>query len=117
MSRRCVGSRRSNAMECFNTNRGLAQYIDGAVSPDESRGIEKHLSDCGRCSQKVEDYRQMRTVLRGLPRFNPSLQLQTKLTVLASRERARRVSKITVAYQWKMWRERTFARAHGTFSR
>jgi hypothetical protein len=44
--------------------------------------------------------------MRSLPRRAPSLHLKTSLKVLASRERARRLSRVSFAAKFASWRER-----------
>ena len=99
-------------MECMNTNRGLSRYVDGLSSPAERKTIERHLSRCRPCNDRAADFRHVRSALRDLPRLTPSDHLQTRLRVLASRDRVRRVTRLTFAQKWTGFRDRTRLMLH-----
>ena len=87
-------------MECLQTVRGLSRYLDGKATADERRFIEGHLVDCGSCSDALSDYRQIRGAMRSLPLRAPSQHLATNLKIIASRERSRRLTRVTFAQKW-----------------
>jgi len=93
-------------MECLNTVRGLSRYLDEMATPDERRGIESHLGACHACSDRIADHRQLRAAVKSLPRRVPSDTLATRLQVLASRERARQLTRVTFAQKWQSWHDR-----------
>jgi hypothetical protein len=84
----------------------LSRYVDDMASPEEARIIERHLDACNTCSDRVADYRQVRAAMKSMPQVVPSQHLVTRLQVLASREQARRVSRMTFAQKWESWRDR-----------
>jgi Putative zinc-finger len=45
----------------------LAEYVDGALGPEQRASVEAHLSSCRSCSEEVELARQAREGLSALP--------------------------------------------------
>jgi hypothetical protein len=81
-------------MEEFNckTVRGfLWDYTNGAVDEHERAAIDMHLDSCRECFLHRGDVRSLRSGLRHLPSVNVPAMLNTRLRVLASRDRSRRL--------------------------
>ena len=57
----------------------VTEYLDGALSPDETRRMEEHLELCGPCSAYVE---QMRTTVRLAAAATAELDLRPDRTEL-----------------------------------
>lgn len=67
-------------MSCFriDVRRRLALYVDGGVSADQSRSVERHLLDCVSCRAAVVRLRETRSLLRAMsPREAPPLDVAT----------------------------------------
>jgi hypothetical protein len=62
-----------------------------------------HLAQCPTCAQRAEQAYQLRRSLQALPAANPPAHLNTALRVLASRELARRNSRITAGAMLADW--------------
>jgi hypothetical protein len=77
-------------MASLKTARGIYRYLDGVISGQQDR----------------DDHR-LRDVMKALPRRMPSSELRIRLEVLASRERARQLARLTFSQQWSAWKERT----------
>jgi anti-sigma factor RsiW len=45
----------------------LSVYLDGETTPEESRLVAEHLSQCLRCRRRLETLNQARTAVRSLP--------------------------------------------------
>ncbi|MBI4877198.1 MAG: zf-HC2 domain-containing protein [Acidobacteria bacterium] len=76
-------------MKCQAVNRRISGYLDGILVAEERRRIEDHLAGCAVCALEAQQLAQLRTRLRALPARIPPDGLNTRLHVLASRERAR----------------------------
>jgi hypothetical protein len=66
------------------------------VDPDAAGSrpeIAAHLAQCPDCRSRSQEYRQMRSTLRHLPKRLPPARLSASLRVMASRERLRAVGK------------------------
>jgi hypothetical protein len=94
-------------MECSKSARNLSAYIDGFGTVDQQREIAQHLRVCSECAQVAEQFRSQRQAMKALPARIPPPLLDTRLRVLASRERQRRQSRLSVAHAFNAWRERT----------
>lgn len=93
-------------MECLKSTRDLSVLIDGFETGDQQREMVQHVKTCSKCADAAEQYRALRQAMRTLPARVPSSQLQTELRVLASRERERRLSRISWTHLFDTWRER-----------
>ena len=49
----------------------LSAYLDGELSAPDAIRIEAHLAGCGDCRSELEDLRQARAAVRGLPLLVP----------------------------------------------
>lgn len=78
-------------MTCKAVRASLWDYTSGIVSEDERHSIECHLSECHECVLHRGEVRSLRSGLRHLPSVNVPDLLHTRLRVLASRDRSRRL--------------------------
>jgi hypothetical protein len=78
-------------MSCKAVRESLWDYTSGILAEEERAGIESHLSDCRECVLHRVEVRSMRSGLRHLPSVNVPELLNTRLRVLASRDRSRRL--------------------------
>lgn len=73
----------------------LAEYVEGALDPEERARVEAHLSGCERCAREVDLARAARASLTGLPQLEAPAGLG-----LAVRRRARSAPGTPLA--WRM---------------
>ncbi len=45
----------------------LSGYLDGAMSRSDGRIVQRHLRHCAECRCLVDDFREVRELLSGLP--------------------------------------------------
>lgn len=79
----------SEALACGAVRQSLWDYLAGALEGPGAQAIERHLNLCRECAVHSGEIRSMRTGLRHLPAVNVPGMLETRLRVLASRERVR----------------------------
>ena len=93
-------------MECWKTTRALAAWLDDVGTEEERRDVQLHLDHCDGCAEMARQYQCVRRELNSLPPRAPSEHLKTVLKVTASKERARRVSRLSYAKAFAAWKER-----------
>lgn len=64
---------------CTGIQQQLSAYIDGALTGEERRRIEEHLSSCGKCSATLADLRKTGDLLRNLDEVEPPPWLTEKI--------------------------------------
>ncbi len=89
---------------CRSIENNLSAHVDGELSGLDRQVMLMHLAQCPSCALRSEQVYQLRRSLQALPTVNPPAQLNTALRVLASRELARRNSRVTVAAMLSDWR-------------
>ena len=52
-------------------SRQLSAYLDGELSPSESRVVTAHLADCALCREELAALRQVKGLLERLPEVEP----------------------------------------------
>jgi len=92
-------------INCRTVQAGLWEFVSGRLSAEVREAFGQHLASCGDCAARRTEIRSMRTTLKSLPAKVTTPMLQTKLRVVASRERARRVRRIDWAARMKNFRE------------
>jgi hypothetical protein len=85
--------------ECEAIERRLAAGFGGEESDAERADVLSHLNRCPACSEHTPKVRNLRWTLRSLPKRSVPTQLQTRLSVLASKE-ALRASRRSSAKAW-----------------
>jgi hypothetical protein len=91
-------------MTCERVQRKLSAFQDRSLGPETSGVIAEHMARCRECASYSEELGELRSRLRELPRFMPPARLITQLQVLASRERAYRLSHNTLPALVHYWR-------------
>jgi hypothetical protein len=76
------------SIKCHQARRFSAGYIDGRLRSDQRLGVKDHLAACAACSSYFEQIVLIRSTMAQLSQPTVPAQLQTKLQVIASRERA-----------------------------
>ena len=69
----------------------LAEYVEGALDPEEGARVEAHLSGCDRCAREVDLARAARASLTGLPQLDApaGLGLEVRRSVRARPDSSR----------------------------
>jgi hypothetical protein len=80
-----------NDLNCKTVRSALWDYTSGIVDEATREGIDRHLDECQECVLHRGEVRSLRSGLRHLPSVYVPGMLETKLRVLASRDRARRI--------------------------
>jgi anti-sigma factor RsiW len=94
-------------MECVTITRNLPAYLDGRDSDEERRIVAAHLAACPECAATVSQHAVVRERLRHMPVRTPGDQLRTQLQVIASKEQARRVRRVSFKNAFAAWRDRS----------
>jgi hypothetical protein len=78
-------------LNCKSVRGALWDYTSGAVEDHEREALDRHLDECRECVLHRGEVRSLRSGLRHLPSMNVPPMLNTRLRVLASRDRSRRL--------------------------
>jgi hypothetical protein len=78
-------------LNCKAIRSSLWDYTSGIIDERERAAIDFHLSECRECALHRGEVRSLRSGLRHLPSLNVPELLNTRLRVLASRDRSRRL--------------------------
>ena len=57
--------------ECESIRPLISAYMDGELTPEETRALHAHLAECAACSDLFDEYRDLRDQLRHLPPTPP----------------------------------------------
>ncbi len=79
-------------LACWRAGRKLSAYADRSLAGAARESVTAHLAECGECAARAEKLVQAREMLRTLGHVKAPRELTTSLRIIASRERARRVS-------------------------
>lgn len=93
-------------MNCHGVERNLSAYMDGLLSGHECDEIAAHLTRCGRCAARSQQFQQVRMTLRRMPQAKAPDGLSFRLRVLASRELARTRAMGASGSQAALWIDR-----------
>jgi hypothetical protein len=91
-------------MSCENVQPLISSLVDRRVAGKQREEALAHLDTCRACSAEFESLQIQRAALRSLAAPIVPGVLQDRLKVLASHERARRLSRITWAARFAHWR-------------
>jgi hypothetical protein len=80
-----------NELNCNTVRSSLWDYTSGTIDESDRAEIESHLSECRDCVLRRGEVRSLRQGLRHLPVPGVPELLNTRLRVLASRDRSRRL--------------------------
>ncbi len=50
----------------------LTAYFDGELSPEESRGLDAHVSQCAACAALIQEWRSIAALVASFPPLEPS---------------------------------------------
>ena len=62
----------SSQKHCAAIESKLIAFLDGRASPGERLAVEEHLSGCGSCRLRAEEFRALWNALDDLPEVSPS---------------------------------------------
>ena len=91
-------------MSCENVQPLISSLIDRRVAASQRDEALAHLETCRACSVEYESMRIQRSALRSLAAPSVPAMLQGRLRVLASHERARRLTRINWMARAQHWR-------------
>jgi anti-sigma factor RsiW len=77
-------------MRCTGMQNKLIEYLDGRARPAERRAVEEHLSSCGECRVRAEQFRLLSIALDDLPLLSPSPAFDASLRARIAAEPAQR---------------------------
>jgi len=83
-------------MSCENGKEQIASFLDRRITGPEREHVREHIESCRRCSSELESMQQLRHSLRTLPPPTVPAALTTRLMVVASHERQRRLARQSV---------------------
>lgn len=78
-------------MTCRSVQNSLSAHLDGCLPEERRQGVQTHLARCGECALAYEQLQGVRRALQELPVLSPPERLAVNLSVMASRERLRRL--------------------------
>ncbi|MCL4402688.1 MAG: anti-sigma factor [Acidobacteria bacterium] len=81
-------------MSCQTVQKSISAYLDGTLAGEDRNFVMRHLARCRECEARWEGVRHVHTLLRDLPVAAPPPELASRLKVVASHERARRLARI-----------------------
>jgi len=90
-------------MSCENEQQLISSLLDRRVTGEEWENAVAHVASCLTCTVAYESMQSLRTDVRGLDRAPVPEDLQASLRVLASHERVRRLSRVSMAARTQRW--------------
>lgn len=93
-------------INCRAVRSSLWDYRAGTLDQDSSLMVAAHLEGCRECNLHGSEVRSLSNGLKHLPKMNVSSLLETKLRVIASRERSRQLLRLNLAARWAELRSR-----------
>ena len=88
-------------MSCQQTHELIHGYLDSELDLVKSIEIEKHLADCGSCSQIYKGMRSLQSLVADKSlRFQPPARLEGRLRSALRREREPRSKMATLRWGW-----------------
>jgi hypothetical protein len=90
-------------MSCHTVQKFISAYLDDSLHAEERDKMAWHLARCRECAIRSDEVHRLRTMLRSIPVAAPPPSLATRLRVLASHERARRLARLTISVRLQHW--------------
>jgi anti-sigma factor RsiW len=93
-------------MSCDNVQERVSSFLDCSHAVVERENVLAHIESCSDCSAYLETRLNMRSALRSLdtPAIPPDLA--ARLSVIASHERQRQLTRVSVAARLRAWNSR-----------
>lgn len=96
----------ASPLNCKSVRSTLWDYAADTLAQNESSVVASHLRECRDCDLHRAEVRSLRTGLKSLPEKSVSPLLQTRLRVIASRERSRQALRRNLAARVAEFRSR-----------
>ena len=80
----------------------LSEFLDRLLADQERENVAAHLASCPACSARLQSFETLRATMRRMGHSPVSAALATKLRVLASHERQRQLSRVSLS-AWLMY--------------
>lgn len=87
-------------MTCGELEILLCDYLDSALSADETRGVKAHLETCAACSELVRDSRQVTAFIARVAEAEPPARLLTQILNETASGRHGRLGKARGIVAW-----------------
>jgi predicted anti-sigma-YlaC factor YlaD len=65
-------------MRCSKAHKLIGDYLEGALSPEESERLREHLEGCADCRDLLEDFQGIIDEAKELPKHEPSNRVWSK---------------------------------------
>jgi hypothetical protein len=92
-------------VNCKSVREALWDYTAGTLNATDSLLVDMHIAECRACELHRAEVRSVRLGLKGLPEVSVSMMLNTRLRVIASRERSRQVLRRDLAARFRDLKE------------
>lgn len=77
-------------MNCENVSKGLIAYLDRRASSADRQEVEQHLTTCGGCRSRAEEFRALWGVMDEMPLIEPSFAFDARVRQRVAAEPVRR---------------------------
>jgi hypothetical protein len=78
--------------DCERIEDILPLYLEGSLSEEEAREVEKHLASCKRCLSSYEEWRRCFSALQSVPRLQAPTNIWFKVKQELHQRRERRIA-------------------------
>lgn len=93
-------------MSCQSVQDRLSWFLDRVLIEEDRENVAAHVASCPACSTRLQSLEKMRAALKRLDKPPVSTALAMRLRVLASHERQRQLSHVSVGARFHDWRGR-----------
>ena len=73
-------------MSCTRMENKVLAYVDGRLKESERLEMEKHLSTCGACQLRVNEFRAVASLLEEVPQIEPSAAFDVRVRARVAAE-------------------------------
>jgi anti-sigma factor RsiW len=92
-------------MSCEKVQKLISALVDRQLAASERAGVLEHMDSCRECSARAESIASLRSALGRMREVPPPAYLRTRLRVIASHERARRMSRVSLSARIAQWKD------------
>lgn len=93
-------------MSCDSVQERISSLLDHQLVSAEREDVSAHLQSCATCSARLQALESLRAALRGMNQSPVPPALAMRLRVIASHERWRHLSSISVSASLRCWGDR-----------
>lgn len=79
-------------MECRDIQKNLSAYLEGLLSPEEKKIVDRHLPSCAKCSASFNELKRAKELLKKLDEVEPPPWLAAKIMARVRKEKEQRAS-------------------------